>query len=147
MTISLRAKRPQKILRGRNRISNRSDSNLSAPKSRIARSPKQFLPQTRVSQGIPRLRTIFTHFLCRRNRGSLAIFFAEQIAHPGASRNRAIVGGSGRDRRRSRRESRDFGALRFKALRLQSLGKRLRDAVSKVLFRKRELTKFCGKLG
>ena len=30
-------------------------------------------------------RTIFTHFLRRRNRGSLAIFFAEEIAHLGAS--------------------------------------------------------------
>ena len=28
-------------------------------------------------------RTIFTHFLRRRNRGSLAIFFAEEIAHLG----------------------------------------------------------------
>ena len=52
----------------------------------------------------------FTHFLCRRNRGSLAIFFAEEIAHLGASKNRDFLG-SGRNRRRSRRESRDFGAL------------------------------------
>ena len=34
--------------------------------------------------------TIFTHFLRRRNRGSPAIFFAEEIAHLGASKNRAI---------------------------------------------------------
>ena len=27
------------------------------------------------------VRTIFNHFLRRRNRGSLAIFFAEEIAH------------------------------------------------------------------
>ena len=39
-------------------------------------------------------RTIFTHFLRRRNRGSLAIFFAEEIAHLGASKNRAIVWGA-----------------------------------------------------
>ena len=31
-------------------------------------------------------RTIFTHFIRRRNRGSLAIFFAEEIAHLGASK-------------------------------------------------------------
>ena len=35
-------------------------------------------------------RAIFTHFIRRRNRGSLAIFFAEEIAHLGASKNRAI---------------------------------------------------------
>ena len=34
-------------------------------------------------------RAIFTHFLRRRNRGSLAIFFAEEIAHLGASKKRA----------------------------------------------------------
>ena len=39
-------------------------------------------------------RTIFTHFLRRRNRGSLAVFFAEEIAHLGASKNRAIIGGA-----------------------------------------------------
>ena len=39
-------------------------------------------------------RTIFTHFLRRKNRGSLAIFFAEEIAHLGASKNRAIVWGA-----------------------------------------------------
>ena len=32
------------------------------------------------------VRTILTHFLRRRNRGSLAIFFAEEIAHLGASK-------------------------------------------------------------
>ena len=47
------------------------------------------------------------------NRRSLAIFFAEEIAHLGASKNRAILRGSGKNRRRNRRESRDFGALRF----------------------------------
>ena len=40
------------------------------------------------------MRTIFSHFLRRRNRGSLAIFFAEEIAHLGASKNRAIFGGA-----------------------------------------------------
>ena len=40
------------------------------------------------------VRTIFTHFLRRRNRSSLAIFFAEEIAHLGASKNRAIFGGA-----------------------------------------------------
>ena len=39
-------------------------------------------------------RTIFTHFLRRRNRGSLVIFFAEEIAHLGASKNRAILWGA-----------------------------------------------------
>ena len=56
-------------------------------------------------------RTIFTHFIRRRNRGSLAILFAEEIAHLGASKNRDFSG-SGKNRRRSRRESRDFGPLR-----------------------------------
>ena len=36
----------------------------------------------------------FSHFLRTRNRGSLAIFFAEEIAHLGASKNRAIFGGA-----------------------------------------------------
>ena len=40
------------------------------------------------------VRTIFAHFLRRRNRGSLAIFFAEEIAHLGASKSRAIFGGA-----------------------------------------------------
>ena len=64
-------------------------------------------------EGIARnsaMRTIFTHFLRRRNRGSLAIFFAEDIAHLGASKSGAIFSGSGKTRRRSRRESREFGA-------------------------------------
>ena len=39
-------------------------------------------------------RTIFTHFIRRRNRGSLAILFAEEIAHLGASKNRAIFRGA-----------------------------------------------------
>ena len=54
-------------------------------------------------------RTIFTHVLRRRNRGSLAIFFAEEIAHLslGASKKSHDFWGSGKDRRRSRRESRD----------------------------------------
>ena len=39
-------------------------------------------------------RTIFTHFIRRRNRGSLAIFFAEEIAHLGASKTRAIFWGA-----------------------------------------------------
>ena len=37
-------------------------------------------------------RTIFTHSLRRRNRGSLAIFFAMEIAHLGASKNRDFSG-------------------------------------------------------
>ena len=41
-------------------------------------------------------RTSFTHYLRRRNRGSLAIFFAEEIAHLGASKNRAIFWGAGK---------------------------------------------------
>ena len=63
------------------------------------------------SAGNSAARTIFTHFLRRRNRGSLAIFFAEEIAHLGASKNRDFSG-SDKNRRRSRRESLDFGALR-----------------------------------
>ena len=62
---------------------------LSAPKSRIAVRWRFFT----ADEGIARnstARTIFTHFLCRRNRGSLAIFFAEEIAHLGASKDRAI---------------------------------------------------------
>ena len=55
----------------------------------------------------------FYPFLRRKNRGSLATFFAEEIAHLGASKNRAIFWGSGENRRRSCRESRDFGALRI----------------------------------
>ena len=39
-------------------------------------------------------RAIFTHFLRRKNRGSLAIFFAEEIAHLGASKHRAISRGA-----------------------------------------------------
>ena len=50
--------------------------------------------------------------IARENRRSLAIFFAEEIAHVGALKNRAILRGSGKNRRRNRRESRDFGALR-----------------------------------
>ena len=47
-------------------------------------------------------RTLFTHFLRRRNRGSLAFFFAEEIAHLGASKNRDFLG-SGKNRRRNRK--------------------------------------------
>ena len=50
-----------------------------------------FLQQTRVSQGTPQRGPFFTNFLRRRNRGSLA-FFAEEIAHLGASKNRATLG-------------------------------------------------------
>ena len=39
-------------------------------------------------------RTIFTHFLRRRNRDLLVIFFAEEITHLGASKNRAIFWGA-----------------------------------------------------
>ena len=39
-------------------------------------------------------RTISTHFIRRRNRGSLAIFFAEEIAYLGASTNRAMFWGA-----------------------------------------------------
>ena len=39
-------------------------------------------------------RIIFTRFHRRGNRGSLAIFFAEEIAHLGASKSRAIFGGA-----------------------------------------------------
>ena len=39
-------------------------------------------------------RIIFTRFHRRRNRGSLAIFFAEEIAHLGASKSRAIFPGA-----------------------------------------------------
>ena len=53
-------------------------------------------------------RIIFTRFHRRRNRGSLAIFFAEEIAHLGASKSRAIFPQAVKNRRRHRRESRDF---------------------------------------
>ena len=39
-------------------------------------------------------RIIFTSFHRRENRGSLAIFFAEEIAHVGASKSRAIFPGA-----------------------------------------------------
>ena len=50
-------------------------------------------------------RTILTHSLRRRYRGSLAIFFAEKIAHLGALKNRTCFGGV------VKITSRDFGAL------------------------------------
>ena len=56
-------------------------------------------------------RIIFTRFHRRGNRGSLAIFFAGEIAHLGASKVARFCRGSGKNRRRSRRESSDFGAL------------------------------------
>ena len=39
-------------------------------------------------------RIIFTRFHRRKNRGLLAIFFAEEIAHLGASKSRAIFPGA-----------------------------------------------------
>ena len=36
----------------------------------------------------------FYHFLRRKSRGSLAILFAEETAHLGASRDREIFGGA-----------------------------------------------------
>ena len=39
-------------------------------------------------------RIAFTRFHRRRNRGSLAIFFAEEIAHLGASKSRVIFPGA-----------------------------------------------------
>ena len=66
---------------------------LSAPKIAHRRSLAT-LPQTRVSKGTLQRGPVFTHFLRRKNRGSLAVFFAEQIAHPGASKNRATLGGA-----------------------------------------------------
>ena len=56
-------------------------------------------------------RIIFTRFHRRTNRSSLAIFFASEIAHLGASKSRATFWGAGKNRRRNRRESRDFVAL------------------------------------
>ena len=79
-------------------------SDLSAPNSRIA-VRQRFLPQTRVSQIIPQ-------------RGPLLpIIFAEEIVvrerflRRGNRASTGLVLGSGKNRRRSRRESRDFGAL------------------------------------
>ena len=40
------------------------------------------------------MRIIFTRLHRRKYRGSLAIFFAEEIAHLGASRSRAIFPGA-----------------------------------------------------
>ena len=37
---------------------------------------------------------MFTRFHRRQNRGSLAIFFAEEIAHLGASKSRAVFPGA-----------------------------------------------------
>ena len=44
--------------------------------------------------GNPAARIIFTRFHRRKNRGSLAIFFAEEIAHLGGSKSRAILSGA-----------------------------------------------------
>ena len=49
-------------------------------------------------------RISFTRFHRRKNRGSLAIFFAEEIAHLGASKSRAISPGAVKNRRCNRRE-------------------------------------------
>ena len=57
----------------------------------------------------------FTRFHRRKNRGSVAIFFAEEIAHLGASNSRAIFRNR-QNRRRNRRESRDFDPLSSVAL-------------------------------
>ena len=62
-------------------------------------------------------RIIFTRFHRSKNRGSLATFFAQEIAHLGASKSRDFSG-SGKNRRRNRRESRDFGALSSRPLHL-----------------------------
>ena len=56
----------------------------------------------------------FTRFHRRRNRGSLPIFFSEEVAHLGASKSRDFSG-SRKNRRCNRKESRDFGALRIVA--------------------------------
>ena len=57
-------------------------------------------------------RIIFTSLHRRKNRGSLAIFFAEEIAHLGGLKKSRDFSASGKNRSRNRRESRDFGALR-----------------------------------
>ena len=64
-------------------------------------------------------RTIFTHLLRRRDRGSLAIFLAEETAHLGASKKSRDFSGSGKNRRRSRRESHDFGALSSSGIKMR----------------------------
>ena len=58
------------------------------------------------------MKIILTRFHCRKNRGSLAIVFAEEIAHLRATKSRAIFPGAVKIARCNRRESRDFGALR-----------------------------------
>ena len=55
----------------------------------------------------------FVPFNRRENRLSLAIFFAKEIAHLGALKIARFCGGSGENRRRNRRESRDFGVYPF----------------------------------
>ena len=57
-------------------------------------------------------RTNFTHFLRRRNRGSLAIFFAEEITHLGVSKNRAIFQGAVKIAAAAAENRAIFGALR-----------------------------------
>ena len=54
----------------------------------------------------------FVPFNRRENRRSLAIFDRKEIAHLGALKI-AILQGSSKNRRRNRRDSRDFGALSF----------------------------------
>ena len=67
---------------------------LSATKIAHRRSVAIFSAEEGIA-GNSAARTIFTHFLRRRrNRGSLAIFFAEQITHLGASKNRAMLWGA-----------------------------------------------------
>ena len=99
------------FLRKREKGCAKNVGNLSAPKSRASPFASDFYRR----RGYRREFRSEDHFTCfhrRKNRGSLAVFFAEEIAHLGASKSRDFSG-SGKNRRRNHRESRDFGALRW----------------------------------
>ena len=71
---------------------------MGAPRSECTKiAHRRSLAIFTADDGIARnsaARIIFTRFHRRENRGSLAIFFAEEIAHLGASKRRAIFPGA-----------------------------------------------------
>ena len=93
------------------------------------------LTQTTVSEGTLQRGPFFTHFLHRRNRGRLAIFFAEEIAHLawGLTKSRDVLWSS-EYRRRSRRERRDFGALSPRTEKMRYLKRPPRMSLENVKF-------------
>ena len=90
--------------------SDQSVAHLSAPKSRIA-VRWRFLPQTRVSQGIPQRGPICPFSSQKKSRFASDFLRRGNSASWGLEKSRDFWG-SGKNRRRNRRESRDFGALR-----------------------------------